>query len=181
MNSIFGLFLIILMLTGCANSSVNMNESGMIIGLSQGMGITFNRSHDGSELSILYEQARINYDSNDIATNNKKDRYSTSFTLLTSKVGIPIRYIIRGDLKAPDKNQAKIIFLVGGKKINLPLFLDGSAFFSCFDQTLTEVETLTEWEMELAELKNEGATLIMETIDIAIINSNMPKECTERV
>lgn len=161
-------------------NKTEMNEPGKFIGLSQGVGVTFNRAPDGSALSLLYDYAQINYDPKDFASGNKKTRYSSSFTLLTNKRGVSIRYLIRGDLRASDKNQAKISFLIENKKINVPISVDGAAFLACFDYVLPEVETLVEWEMELAELKNEAAIMSLDSIDIVVMNQHLPRDCVER-
>ena len=76
MNLTFHLLFLIFVTSACTNYSVNEinqnNDINKIIGLTQGMAITFNKSFDGSALSILYDQASIHSESNEVVDIKKR-------------------------------------------------------------------------------------------------------------
>lgn len=182
MNLIFRLLLLIFVLSACTNYSANeidQNKIGKIIGLTQGLGITFNKLFDGSALSISYDQASIHYEPDEVNAKEKRHRNSKTFnfTVLGNEAQLPIRLFIRGYFKGSDIDQAKILFSIGNKDITIPLELNDTKIFGCIDGVLPDRETLIEWKMELIEFTDEPISISLDSIDIVVIGSLANKEC----
>jgi hypothetical protein len=159
----------VLTLGGCHGKKPVSSAPIPIIGLSSGMGLSFNISPGGGSLSILYDNAKVEIPGAAAEIPGGTKSQSRRFSLVSAAKGQNFRFFIRGFSKTPANAAAKLEVVAGSKSVDLSASLAQEDYMTCFDATADGSTLDVVWTGTVKQVKGEDSYLTVDSIDISAL------------